>query len=117
MAQSRARICRQLGVAKVSAEPDTESGSVRVISWLTLSHLPAPVALAVIVLLFPASWLAAYALGGANVVAPDWFFLPVFLAGLRFGPSGALSAGVTAMILAGPLLPADVASGQAQASS
>jgi diguanylate cyclase (GGDEF)-like protein/PAS domain S-box-containing protein len=96
---------------------DADSRSVRVISWLTLSHLPAPLALAVILLLFPAAFFAAYTVGGANSVAPDWFFLPVFLAGLRFGPRGALAAGVVAMLMAGPLLPADVATHAHQATS
>jgi diguanylate cyclase (GGDEF)-like protein/PAS domain S-box-containing protein len=104
-------------VAKVSKQWDADSRSVRVISWLTLSHLPAPLALAVIVLLFPAAFFAAYAVGGADKVAPDWFFLPVFLAGLRFGPRGALASGVVAMFMAGPLLPADVATHAHQATS
>ena len=104
-------------MTKVSKQWDADSRSVRVISWLTLSHLPAPVALAVIVLLFPAAFFAAYAVGGADKVAPDWFFLPVFLAGLRFGPRGALASGVVAMFMAGPLLPADVATHAHQATS
>jgi diguanylate cyclase (GGDEF)-like protein/PAS domain S-box-containing protein len=104
-------------VTKVSKQWDADSRSVRVISWLTLSHLPAPLALAVIVLLFPAAFFAAYAVGGADKVAPDWFFLPVFLAGLRFGPRGALASGVVAMFMAGPLLPADVATHAPQAMS
>ena len=104
-------------MTKVSKQWDADSRSVRVISWLTLSHLPAPLALAVIVLLFPAAFFAAYAVGGADKVAPDWFFLPVFLAGLRFGPRGALASGVVAMFMAGPLLPADVATHAPQAMS
>ncbi len=104
-------------MAKVPEESDPESRSVRVISWLTLSHLPAPLALAVILLLFPTAFFAAYAVGGANSVAPDWFFLPVFLAGLRFGPRGALTSGLVAMVMAGPLLPADVATHLPQATS
>jgi diguanylate cyclase (GGDEF)-like protein/PAS domain S-box-containing protein len=104
-------------VTKVSKQWDADSRSVRVISWLTLSHLPAPLALAVILLLFPAAFFAAYAVGGANSAAPDWFFLPVFLAGLRFGPRGALASGVVAMFMAGPLLPADVATHAHQATS
>jgi diguanylate cyclase (GGDEF)-like protein/PAS domain S-box-containing protein len=104
-------------VTKGSKQWDADSRSVRVISWLTLSHLPAPLALAVVVLLFPAAFFAAYAVGGADKVAPDWFFLPVFLAGLRFGPRGALASGVVAMFMAGPLLPADVATHAPQATS
>ncbi len=90
---------------------------MHLIAWLTLSDLPAPVALVVIAALFPISWAAAYYLGGGTIVAPHWFYLPVFLAGLRFGPLGALAAGVTATIVAGPLLPADAATGAPQAMS
>ncbi len=86
-------------------------------AWLTLSELPAPVALLVIGVLFPISWAAADYLGGASVVAPHWFYIPVVLAALRFGLFGALAAGLTATVVAGPLLPADVATGASQAAS
>jgi diguanylate cyclase (GGDEF)-like protein/PAS domain S-box-containing protein len=91
--------------------------AIGVIAWLTLSDLPAPAALVIIAALFPASWAAAFYLGGGTVVAPHWFYLPVFLAGLRFGPLGALAAGITATFVAGPLLPADAATGAPQAMS
>jgi len=90
---------------------------VRVIAWMTMADLPAPAALAIVAVLFPTSWVAAVSLGGGNVVAPLWFFLPVFLAGLRFGPFGALSAGIAATIVAGPLLPGDAATGVTQPTS
>ncbi len=90
---------------------------VRLVAWLTLADLAAPVALVVIAALFPISWAAAYSLGGGTIVAPHWFYLPIFLAGLRFGPFGALVAGITATIVAGPLLPADTATGAPQATS
>ena len=54
---------------------------MRVIAWMTMADLPAPAALAIVAVLFPTSWVAAVSLGGGNVVAPLWFFLPVFLAG------------------------------------
>jgi EAL domain-containing protein (putative c-di-GMP-specific phosphodiesterase class I) len=50
-------------------------------------------------------------------VSPHWFYIPVLLAGGRFGPRGVLTAGLTAGVLAGPLTPADVSTGQAQAFS
>ncbi len=90
---------------------------MRVIAWMTMADLPAPAALAIIAVLFPTSWLAAVSLGGGSVVAPLWFYLPVFLAGLRFGPFGALWAGLVATIVAGPLLPADAATGAMQPTS
>jgi diguanylate cyclase (GGDEF)-like protein/PAS domain S-box-containing protein len=93
------------------------SPSARVIAWLTLADLPAPVALVVIGALYPVSWALGVYLGGAAVVAPHWLYLPIFLAGLRFGPWGALVAGITATFVAGPLLPADVTTGASQRAS
>jgi hypothetical protein len=55
------------------------------------------------------SWIVAVALGGAGPVAPHWFYIPIFLAGLWFGPLGALVAAAVATFVAGPLLPSDVA--------
>jgi diguanylate cyclase (GGDEF)-like protein/PAS domain S-box-containing protein len=72
------------------------------------------VALAVVAALLPLSWALAYLLGGASVVAPLWFLVPVILAGVRFGPSGALGTAVVATVVAGPLLPGDVATGAPQ---
>jgi len=83
--------------------------------WLASGSAPV-VGLAIVALL-GAGWLAAIALGGAGHIAPHWFYLPVMLAGLRFGVRGAALTGVAASIVAGPLLPADVASWTAQAPS
>src|ERR1700722_20829879 len=91
--------------------------SDRIIAWLTLANLPAVPALFVIAALIVASWCAAYFLGGGTNVAPHWFYIPVFLAGLRFGPGGALVTAVASMFVAGPFLPADVTSGTPQALS
>ncbi len=91
--------------------------SDRAIAAVTLMDLPAPAAVAVIVALTALSWLAAYFLGGGTNVAPHWFYIPVFLAGLRFGPFGALVTALISMFVAGPLLPADVATNTPQALS
>jgi diguanylate cyclase (GGDEF)-like protein/PAS domain S-box-containing protein len=91
--------------------------SDRIISSITLMNLSAPMALVVIALLTAVSWVAAYFLGGGTTVAPHWFYIPVFLAGLRFGPFGALAIAVISMFVAGPLLPADVATHTPQALS
>jgi diguanylate cyclase (GGDEF)-like protein/PAS domain S-box-containing protein len=91
--------------------------SDRIISSITLMNLSAPMALVVIALLTALSWGAAYFLGGGTNVAPHWFYIPVFLAGLRFGPFGALTTAVISMFVAGPLLPADVATHTPQALS
>jgi diguanylate cyclase (GGDEF)-like protein/PAS domain S-box-containing protein len=93
------------------------SRSTKLISWITLSALPGWSAAAVIGVMFPVSWAAAFYLGGGTLVAPHWFYVPVFLAGLRFGPVGALLAGVVSTFVAGPLLPADSATGAPQAVS
>ena len=91
--------------------------ALRLIGWATLTNLPAPAALAVIAGLLVGCWCAAYFFGGGTVVAPHWFYIPVFLAGLRFGPTGALVTAVISMFVAGPLLPADVATNAPQALS
>ncbi len=70
-----------------------------------------------LVLMLCLGWVAGVALGGEDHAPPHWFYLPVMLAGLRFGRMGCAGAGVAAMLLAGPLLPADVESGAAQLTS
>src|ERR1700729_3978566 len=91
------------------AATTSRSRSDRFIASITLMNLSAPAAIAVIVVLIGVSWFAAYFLGGGTTnVAPHWFYIPVFLAGLRFGPFGALVVATISMIVAGPLLPADV---------
>jgi diguanylate cyclase (GGDEF)-like protein/PAS domain S-box-containing protein len=91
--------------------------SVRLTAWFTLADLPAGVALAIIAVLFPVSWAAAYWMGGGTNVLPEWFLIPILLAGLRFGPLGALLAGLMATFVAGPLLPASTATSTPQAAS
>jgi diguanylate cyclase (GGDEF)-like protein/PAS domain S-box-containing protein len=95
----------------------SRSRSDRFIASITLMNLSAPAAVVVIVGLIGASWVAAYYLGGGTNVAPHWFYVAVFLAGLRFGPFGALVAAAASMFVAGPLLPADVATNTPQALS
>jgi EAL domain-containing protein (putative c-di-GMP-specific phosphodiesterase class I) len=60
------------------------------------------------------SWAIAYGVGGASKVAPHWFYLPVLYAAARFGRGGAALSGVAAGLIAGPLMPADVAAGLSQ---
>ncbi len=88
-----------------SGNTSTKGLASLLIKWGTLNVLPAPAAAAVIVVLLFVSWGVTILLGGAGPVAPHWFYIPVFIAGLRFGPWGALATGVTSMVVAGPLLP------------
>ena len=80
-----------------------------VVAKLTLVDLSAPAAVLALATMVLASWAAAYYLGGGTTVAPHWFYLPIFLGGLRFGLVGALVTGLVSTFVAGPLLPADVA--------
>lgn len=64
---------------------------------------------AVIVALLVSSWVVGYAIGGAGVAAPHWFYIPIALAASRFGYPGAALASILAGVLAGPLLPLEVA--------
>jgi diguanylate cyclase (GGDEF)-like protein/PAS domain S-box-containing protein len=89
----------------------------RIIASITLMNMSAPMAIEIIALLTGLSWVGAYFLGGGTNVGPLWFYIPVFLAGLRFGPYGALTTAVISMFVAGPLLPADVATHTPQALS
>lgn len=59
-------------------------------------------------------WWINYAAGGAGTVLTHLFYLPIVVAGFRFGLRGALGVSMTAALLAGPALPADVSSGEAQ---
>ena len=62
-------------------------------------------------------WVLAYGLGGASTVPPHWFYIPIFFAGARWGWRGSLGTAIAAGILAGPMLPGDVADGVAQLPS
>jgi len=64
-----------------------------------------------------ACWLVSVALGGAGHIAPHWFYLPIMWAGLRFARRGAAITACAAVLIAGPLLPADTATWAPQAAS
>ncbi len=78
------------------------------------SRVSAPAAWCVVSTGLALSWLVAYLVGGAGVAAPHWFYLPVLYAAARFGCWGAGVTAVGAALLAGPLMPLDVAAGIAQ---
>jgi diguanylate cyclase len=71
-------------------------------------------AVGTLVALFALSYGFAWIAGGADRLAPHWFYLPVLFAAVRFGLVGAAVAAPLAMLLAGPLLPADVGEQSAQ---
>jgi diguanylate cyclase (GGDEF)-like protein len=60
------------------------------------------------------SFLITWAAGGASHLPPHWYYVPVLLAGARFGPWGAIGTGFISGLLAGPFTPADVATETAQ---
>ncbi|MGH9013104.1 MAG: putative bifunctional diguanylate cyclase/phosphodiesterase [Acidimicrobiia bacterium] len=68
------------------------------------ASLSATSALTVLAVLIVASWLAAMAVGGADVVPPHWFYVPIVFAAIRFGPLGAAGTAIASTFLAGPLL-------------
>jgi EAL domain-containing protein (putative c-di-GMP-specific phosphodiesterase class I) len=78
------------------------------------SRMPAVAACVSLSVGLVCSWALAYGVGGASKVAPHWFYLPVLCAAARFGCRGAGFCAVAAGLLAGPLMPADVALGVAQ---
>lgn len=71
-------------------------------------------AIGIVSILLAMSWLVSYVLGGAGRVPPHWFYVPVLVAATRFGLAGAAATAVAAGLLAGPLLPLDVATGEPQ---
>lgn len=60
------------------------------------------------------SWWITYATGGTHRAFPHIFYVPIIYAAYRFGVPGGLITGSLAMIVCGPLMPLDSATGQAQ---
>ncbi len=60
------------------------------------------------------SLVITWSAGGTDHLPPHWYYLPVLIAGVRFGPLGAVVAGFVSGLCAGPLTPADVKLGTAQ---
>jgi EAL domain-containing protein (putative c-di-GMP-specific phosphodiesterase class I) len=69
-----------------------------------------------ITLLLAAVWAVTYLAGGTRTVLPHLFYVPIMLAGLRFGPRGGIVAALAATVLCGPLMPLDVGAGAPQPS-
>ena len=81
---------------------------------LRLQQVPAWFSIAVVASLLGGSWALVHAAGGSHTALPHLFYLPIVLAALPFGIPGGLTAGLLATVLCGPLMPLDVASGEAQ---
>jgi EAL domain-containing protein (putative c-di-GMP-specific phosphodiesterase class I) len=81
----------------------------------SLLRLPTWAQIALIALALLACWLVVYAAGGTRTAFPHVFYVPIVAAALPFGVRGGLVVGAAAMLLAGPAMPLDVASGEAQA--
>lgn len=64
-----------------------------------------------------ACWVPTYLAGGAAVIPPLWFFLPILFAGVRFGVLGALVTALASTAAAGPLTPDQVSHHVAQVQS
>jgi signal transduction histidine kinase len=75
----------------------------------------APVAAgAVIVALVALGWVGIYLGGGTRHVSSQWFYIPILLAAIRFGLKTAAGTALVSALVAGPLLPEDVAHGLGQ---
>lgn len=61
--------------------------------------------------------VVTYVVGGTSFLPPHWFYLPIVVAGARFGVIGSLTTAVVSGLLVGPLMPAVVETGIPQQSS
>jgi signal transduction histidine kinase len=63
------------------------------------------------------SWSVVYLAGGADRLPPHLFYVPIVVGAVRFRRVGGIATALVSMLVAGPLLPALVASGTAQQPS
>ena len=84
----------QADVVRAGRDPDSLVGRARAVGLIAAG--------------LAGCWLLSVALGGAAHIAPHWFYLPIMWAGMRFGRRGAALTASAALVIAGPLLPADV---------
>ncbi len=74
-------------------------------------------ALATVLVLCVLAYVLSFLAGGASAVPPHGFYIPLIVLGIRFGTPAALVASVGVAVLAGPLLPAVVATAVPQETS
>lgn len=79
-----------------------------------LQQLPPWLLTLLVVAILVGCWALVRAAGGSRTAFPHLFYVPIVLAALPFGIRGGVLAGMAATVLAGPLMPLDVASGEAQ---
>lgn len=68
----------------------------------------------VILVTLAAAWALTYVAGGSQSALPHAFYVPIVVAAVRFGTRAAVGTAVVAGLAAGPLMPLDVAGGEAQ---
>ena len=83
----------------------------------SLQHLSRGATSALVALALAGSWLATYLAGGAKVFPSHFFYVAILLAAARLGYPAVIVTAVSAGVIAGPLLPADVPEGTSQSSS
>lgn len=94
------------------------TGSARVArAFAGTATAPAWLGAVVLAAVLAAVWGVSLLSGGSQTPVPHLFYVPIVLAAVPFGVRGTLVVAVVATILAGPLLPLDTASGEAQQPS
>lgn len=84
------------------------------VSFDTLMHFPVARFVGLLVLALALIAAGSHLAGGARSAGTHLYYVPVVLAAIRLGASGGVAAALASALLAGPLLPADVTSGQEQ---
>lgn len=106
-------LAQQQAAERLASAADAAAGnSVR---WCAAySDLRSACAGAAIVVALAGAWLACRLMGGSHNAGPHLFYCAIVLAAVRFSWPVTAAVAVAAGLLAGPLLPADVASGTPQ---
>lgn len=82
-----------------------------------ISGLPTWLSAVALAALLAAVWGATLVAGGSRTPVPHLFYVPIVLSTLAFSFRGVLVTALLATVLAGPLLPLDTVSGEAQQPS
>ena len=106
------RMAQRLDTNEDPAEGWQQRTSGRILGTTALAR--PLVVVAITLAMLAGSWLIAYNMGGANKGPLLLFLVVIIFAGVRFGALGAVVTALAATVLAGPLLPADTATGAAQ---